>query len=120
MNDKVQMIRINDVENNLSGLNATVSGWGQTESETSPNHLKKAHLQVSTYCKHGYCPEGIVNLWTTEAEQSICFGDSGGTVSSQLLHHIIFGLIGKNQSTRQVVYSISSIALTDILVSQVL
>ena len=72
MTDKVQMVRINQYESNLSGRMATISGWGRTESTYYPNHLKKADIEITR--NH----DGIIDFETSYDLQSACKGDSGG------------------------------------------
>ena len=74
MTDKVQMIRINDVESNLSGHIATISGWGRTESGSLPNHLKKAELNITSNT------HGMVNFKILQNGPDAGAGDSGGSI----------------------------------------
>ena len=73
LTDKVQMIRINDVESNLIGCKTTISGWGRTESG-STNHLKKAEYKITSM------HEGLVDFLTSETGPSVGRGDSGGSI----------------------------------------
>ena len=76
MTNKIKKIRIN-YDHRLDphhGYSITISGWGKTEIEDHPDHLKKAELTLTGYSRDG----GIMKLTSSDGKKSACTGDSGG------------------------------------------
>ena len=76
MTNKIKKIRINydlrlDPDHRYR---ITISGWGKTELEDHPDHLKKAELKLTGYSRDG----GIMTLTSPDGKKSACSGDSGG------------------------------------------
>jgi len=74
MTNKIKKIRIGYKQRLDTHTWITISGWGKTEFEDSPDHLKKAELKLTRYSRDG----GIMELTSPDGKKSACSGDSGG------------------------------------------
>ena len=74
MTNKIKKIRIGYKQRLDTHTWITISGWGKTEFEDSPDHLKKAELKLTRYSRDG----GIMELTSPYGKKSACHGDSGG------------------------------------------
>ena len=75
----VETIRMNFETSraDLNGEEATISGWGETESVHIPEQLSKAKLIIVPTTKAGADPNRILQL-SQEGGVSVGPGDSGG------------------------------------------
>ena len=76
MTNKIKTIRIGYKQRLDTHTWITISGWGKTEFEASPDHLKKAELRSTWHASDG----GIFELTSPDGEKSACRGDSGGKI----------------------------------------
>lgn len=84
-----------------TGINATISGWGTTNSERSPNYLQAVDVPIISRnkCKEAYrnltvLPEGQICAAVPEGGKDSCQGDSGGplVVNGKLAGIVSWGI----------------------------
>ena len=85
----IQSIPLNDIEYDLVGREVKVSGWGVTENELSPSHLRETTIKVSGIMdpmrmaqlgRHGY---GLG--FRFDQDTAFCSGDSGGKITQNIM-----------------------------------
>ena len=80
---KIEQIPLNDVDENLEGKKLKISGWGATENELHPEHLRKTIVKVTEHpCGFSHCMDFHGIAMSFQQNTGLCKGDSGGKIYS--------------------------------------